>query len=211
MSVSCWVEQLTLTPRQYPRSSLRVICDGRILGCPVDAGTNQLSVVPDMANTSLTGKDEIATAHYRGKFIDFLRSGAYVNLNDIAMVHSKRLDNWMRLQNTKELLEAFKEDRSYNGEQPFKIVKGNFSSKSDTSDLRYHPKSLPQQGTWAHPDIAIEFARWCNPRFGLWCNRQIRHLLTHGEVNLHSSEWSIDKHEDALNANREDIKEMYGR
>lgn len=33
------------------------------------------------------------------------------------------------------------------------------------------------QGTWMHPDLAMEFARWLSPEFGIWCNRQIRRIL----------------------------------
>lgn len=164
-----------------------------------------------MAETSLVGKGPIALAHFGGKFIGFIRSNAFVRLNDIAEVTEKRLDSWMRLKETKEYLEAFRKDPSYNGMEPLRVVKGNFSpNKSDTTDLRYHSTTFIQQGTWAHPDIAIEFARWCSPAFGLWCNRQIRHLLTHGEVNLHHKEWSLEQHQQGIQYNRDDIEEMYG-
>ena len=34
-----------------------------------------------------------------------------------------------------------------------------------------------KQGTWMHKDIAIEFASWLNPLFGIWCNDHIKELI----------------------------------
>ena len=30
---------------------------------------------------------------------------------------------------------------------------------------------LNPQGTWMNEDVAIEFARWLNPSFAIWCDR----------------------------------------
>lgn len=160
-----------------------------------------------MSKISLTGKADLATAHFSGQFIAFLRKGAYCNLNDIAAATGKRLDNWMRLKSTKEYIEAFNNDRSYNGMAPFKTIVGRQLGSTLTSEGTIEGG---KQGTWAHPDIAIEFARWCSPAFGLWCNRQIRHLLEYGEVNLHHTEWTREQHIIGIQYNRDDIEDMYG-
>lgn len=34
------------------------------------------------------------------------------------------------------------------------------------------------QGTWIHQDLVVMFARWLDPRFAFWCDRQIHALLT---------------------------------
>lgn len=78
-------------------------------------------------------------------------------------------------------------------------------------DPRYHSKNdLIQQGTWAHPHIAIQFAQWCSPKFALWVSRQIEHLIQYGEVNLDHTEWTTDQHLNGVELNRDDIKDMYG-
>ena len=41
-----------------------------------------------------------------------------------------------------------------------------------------------EQGTWMHEDVAIEFARWLNPVFAIWCNDRIKELLTKGSTSL---------------------------
>ena len=41
-----------------------------------------------------------------------------------------------------------------------------------------------EQGTWMHEDLAMEFARWLNPSFAIWCNRKIKELLVSGVTTL---------------------------
>ena len=158
--------------------------------------------------TNLTGKTESVTALHQLGSVDFLRSGAYVRLNDIAKPFGKRLDNWTRLKSTKELFEAFKTDRCYNGAKPFYTVKGG---RVDPSDLRGRSESVAEQGTFAHPDIAIQFAQWCSPSFALWVSRQIRYLLTYGEVNIHYTEWTEEEMARGHQINANDVRELYSR
>ncbi|MEG3881789.1 KilA-N domain-containing protein [Microcoleus sp. herbarium7] len=151
-----------------------------------------------MAN--LTGKNPTAIALHQFGSVEFLRSDAYCNLNDIAKPFGKRVNNWMRLKSTQSLFEAFRQDPSYNGAKPFY-----------DRDLRSEStgKFVPGGGTFAHPDIAIQFAQWCSPAFALWVSRQIRHLLTYGEVNIHYREWSEEQYQRGVEFNREDIRELY--
>lgn len=160
----------------------------------------------------LIGKDTTAVALHQLGSVEILRSGAYCNLNDIAKPFSKkRVDNWMRLKSTTELLKAFSSDPSYGGSSAILKFSGNLSA---SSDLRKHLelfgiKDLGKGGTWGHPDIAIQFAQWCSPGFALWVSRQIRYLLTYGEVNLHYREWSYDEYERGVEFNRQDARELY--
>ncbi|MGL5061430.1 MAG: KilA-N domain-containing protein [Microcoleus sp.] len=142
--------------------------------------------------TSLSGKDRHAIAFHQLGSVEFYRSGAYCNLNDIAKPFGKRVDNWMRLKETTSLMREFSQDPSYDGVPPIRTKEGRGG------------------GTFAHPDIAIQFAQWCSPGFALWVSRQIRHLLTYGEVNLHYREWTLDQHQQGIQFNRDDIHEMYG-
>lgn len=92
----------------------------------------------------------------------------YINLNQMADVAEKRIDNWLRLQETKELIAEFE------------------SQMCDPSDPRDRTQALITikggkgggGGTWAHPDIAIQFAQWCNPAFALQVSRWVREWMT---------------------------------
>ena len=34
-----------------------------------------------------------------------------------------------------------------------------------------------EQGTWLHPKLAIDFARWISADFAVWCDMQIEKIL----------------------------------
>lgn len=145
-----------------------------------------------MASHNLTGKEDVAIAIHQLGSVEFYRSGAYCNLNDIAKPFGKRVDNWMRLKSTTSLLREFEQDPCYNGNPGILTKEGRGG------------------GTFAHPDIAIQFAQWCSPGFALWVSRQIRHLLEFGEVNVHYREWTSEQRLQGVQYNRDDIEAMYG-
>ena len=76
----------------------------------------------------------------------------------------KRPTFWLRTAAAKEYMEAYSDDAHICTSSLMSTVTGKGR----------------QQGTWMHPDIAIEFARWLNPRFGIWCNLRIKELLNTG-------------------------------
>ena len=151
--------------------------------------------------SNLTGKDDQVTAFHKGGSVEFFRSGAYCNLNDIAKPFGKRVANWTRLEGTKRLFKAFEEDPVYADTKAFFDVNereqgtGKFQSGG---------------GIFVHPDIAIQFAQWCDPSFALWVSRQIRNLLTYGEVNIHHVEWTDEQRQKGIEMNRDDIKDLHG-
>lgn len=99
----------------------------------------------------------------------------YINLNQMAKATNKRIDNWLRLQSTQELIAEFDSQQSLH-----------------SSDLRdVNPALVTSQarldrggGTWAHPDIAIQFAQWCSPGFALQVSRWVREWMTSGRSPL---------------------------
>lgn len=157
--------------------------------------TTIVRISNEMANKIVNhyGGDPIAIARHKLGTVEFARNGGYTNLNDLAAPFGKRVDNWMRLKQTTSLLREFSQDPCYAGSPAIITREGR------------------NGGTFAHPDIAVQFAQWCSPGFALWVSRQIRHLLTYGEVNLHYTEWSEDQYLQGQEYNRDDIREMYGR
>lgn len=55
------------------------------------------------------------------------------------------------------------------------------------TDLVKQPKRGQRSGTWMHEDVALEFARWLSPEFGIWCNDRIKEILT-GKIQSNNSE-----------------------
>lgn len=45
-------------------------------------------------------------------------------------------------------------------------------------------------GTWIHPDLAVHFARWLDVRFAVWCDRQIRGIIT-GQQSIKAERASL--------------------
>lgn len=90
----------------------------------------------------------------------------YINLNQMADASGRRIDNWVRLQETTSLLREFQGDPLYQGVEPLITIAGRAG------------------GTWAHPDIAIQFAQWCSPGFALQVSRWVREWMSSGRSPL---------------------------
>ena len=100
-------------------------------------------------------KNELKVFEYEGKSITFdLGNGdVMVNATEMAKPFGKSVKDWTRLQSTDEYLNALKS------------VKGQMcliESKAGNPNVG--------GGTWMHEDVALEFARWLNPIFAIWCN-----------------------------------------
>jgi hypothetical protein len=54
-----------------------------------------------------------------------------------------------------------------------------------TGLIQVRQGGTPQdQGTWVHPEVAIDLAKWCSVKFRIQVNRWILELLTTGKVEL---------------------------
>ena len=100
---------------------------------------------------------------YQGKNIR-IREDKYVCLTDMATASGKQLGGWIRLKGTNEYLEALSE--------AMQICIGLLLEVENGTT------------TWAHPDIAIEFAGWCSMPFKIQMNRWINELMATGTVSI---------------------------
>lgn len=97
----------------------------------------------------------------------------YINLNQMAKATGKRIDNWLRLQSTKELIAEFDSQ----------IASSDLRKQSPVALITVTSGIKGQRGgggTWAHPDIAVQFAQWCSPAFALQVSRWVREWMTSG-------------------------------
>ena len=85
-----------------------------------------------------------------------------------AKVFGKRLDNFMSAPDTQEYITQF--------------TKFLESNSLKFSELKTVPKEVEATqgrygGTWAHPKLAVFFARWLDISFAVWCDMVIDDLL----------------------------------
>ena len=80
---------------------------------------------------------------------------------------NKRPVDWLRQQSTIEYINCLKSEVGTNHFTPVMTVKGNYSDGT-------------RQGTWMCKPLTIEYARFLNTRFGVWCNMKIDELLRNG-------------------------------
>ena len=108
---------------------------------------------------------------YNGSKITFSFSEKCVMLSATKMAKpfGKFPSDWLRQKSTKEYVEAVASETQIPISQLVITKKGNDGT---------------EQGTWMHKDVALEFARWLAPLFGLWCNRRIEELLTTGHTEI---------------------------
>lgn len=127
--------------------------------------------------------NNIVEFEWNGSKISFelSRNGTMINATEMAKAFGKRPAKWLELPSTKEFINAICDIRKLDITQLIKSYKGNSTKFA--------------QGTWLHEDLAIEFARWLNPVFSIWCNDKIKEILVNGYSVLGNS--------------REDFKRVY--
>lgn len=114
----------------------------------------------------------IVTKNYNGTLVVFNEEG-WLNATDYAVKHGKRVDVWLRNQETSEYISALCEISNTTKNGYLKTRRGN------------------NGGTWLHPKLAVMFARWLDPRFAIWCDTQIDGLIR-GKTN-----WRTMRHASA--------------
>ncbi len=110
---------------------------------------------------------------YNGSIVSQDADG-YVSLTDMSKASGKLVGDYLRLNSTQNYLDALSSDMGIPTSALVKVFKGGND----------------KQGTWAHPEIAIDFAQWCSPQFRIWANRTLKNVLEKRGVGFqHNFEW----------------------
>lgn len=116
--------------------------------------------------------NELTVKEYLGNRIEFkmVDGHIYANANQMAngFGGSSKLRDWKASNNTKKYIEA--------------LEKSN-SNKLEKISLVYSEEGR-NGGTWIHEKLVLNFARYLNVEFELWCDEQIATLLREGKVEL---------------------------
>lgn len=92
----------------------------------------------------------------------------YVCLTDMAKASGKKTNDWHRTKEAKDFISALSDDTGIPVSSLTEITIGKGKD----------------QGTFAHPLIAYQFAQWCNPVFAIQVSRWLDELLTTGTVTI---------------------------
>lgn len=100
---------------------------------------------------------------YKDTGITF-REDAWVNATQMAKPFGKLVTGFTRTQSAQAFIAALEKQLTAENEGVMQkcitVVQGGLT-----------------QGTWMHPDLALEFARWLSPEFAIWTNRVIRRIM----------------------------------
>lgn len=104
---------------------------------------------------------DLVKATYHDLSVTFTDEG-WFNATAAAEKFGKRVDHYLANSDTKDYIAALDSDAGSNTRKVgyLKTKRGN------------------NGGTWMHPDLSVHFARWLDVRFAIWCDRQIRGILT---------------------------------
>lgn len=113
--------------------------------------------------------------NYNGKVISQRKDG-FINATQMCTCNSRRLDNWLRLKATSQYIQEL--ENSLTSE-----VVVTYEGNSENS------------GTWVHPTLAINLARWISPQFAVWCDSHIFNLLDTGSTKLNVTSTQLNPKE----------------
>lgn len=115
---------------------------------------------------------------FSGVAVSFNQDG-YLNASAIAKHFGKRVPDFLKTEQNQEYISALVEYLS----KTKKIV-------LEENQLVIVKHGGNQSGTWLHPKLAIHFARWLDPRFAVWCDEQIEHILS-GSLKLETRDVAL--------------------
>lgn len=118
----------------------------------------------------------LVEASFNGAVVHFTDE-AWFNATEAAERFGKRVQHWLDNAETKAYMAALAE----------------FLNHRNSGDL-IKAKRGKAGGTWLHPRLAVAFARWLDPKFGVWCDLQIDALIRGKHPH---NDWKRLRHEAA--------------
>ena len=116
----------------------------------------------------------------------------YVNATQLCQAGNKKFNDWFRLDTTKDLITVLSSDAGIPASLLIETKRGQTSKF--------------QQGSWIHPDLAIQLAQWISPSFALQVSRWIRGLFNSGSIEIDIG--LLKRQEKLLNIKDQRIKQL---
>lgn len=102
-------------------------------------------------------------------------SDGWFSATEAAEKYGKRPVDWLKQGQTKKYLAALM--------SPDKVSENHF--------IRTR-KGKGTAGTWFHPALSVTFARWLSVDFSIWCDKQIREIISGTHAHY---DWERARHE----------------
>jgi hypothetical protein len=168
LEVSIWAKELGLSERQKMTKEEVVEMINEEVEKRIRDRDNLLNGIiddePKEKNIELNG------------FVVSSREDGFINATQMCKAGNKKFNDWSRLESTKELIkeleELLKSDTDLPVSQLIEIKKGNSCKFA--------------QGSWIHPDLAVQLAQWISPKFAIQVSRWVRELAITGSVSVGS-------------------------
>ena len=113
------------------------------------------------------------------------RNDGYLHATQIAKHFGKLPKDYLKTEQTQEYIAALADNCVRR-----KIL-------TDKNQLVIIKQGGIEQGTWLHPKLAIHFARWLDPKFAVWCDEQIEHIIS-GSLKLEPVQPALPQLNDEL-------------
>ena len=109
--------------------------------------------------------ENVQILKYNDTSISFQLEGKHkmINATHMAKEFNKRPVDWLKIQQTKDFLDALSKVKNVT-----------------LTDLVIVRKGGNDSGTWMQKDVALAFAQWLSPQFHAWCIARIQELLDFG-------------------------------
>ena len=107
----------------------------------------------------------------------------YINATQLCQAGNKKFSHWYCLNNTKQLINELASDTGIPALELIDVKKGNSSNIT--------------QGSWIHPDLAVQLIQWISPKFAIQVSKWIRKLLTDNKVEINVKLQKDNKLKDA--------------
>ena len=106
----------------------------------------------------------------------------YINATQLCQAGGKKFNHWFSLDSTKDIINELASEAGIPASQLVDTKKGNSSEFN--------------QGSWIHPQLAIQLAQWISPKFALQVSKWILELFTNGKVEINMK--LLKEHENEL-------------
>lgn len=101
----------------------------------------------------------------------------FINATQLCQAGNKKFYEWFRLETTKNIINTFCAEAGI-------PASANDAHFKHFIEINKGGNDKLNQGTWIHPDLAIQLAQWISPIFALQVSKWIRELLTQGKVEI---------------------------